>query len=191
MMKIRYVPALLLFALTPFAAERTAPPAAASSSAWNRTLLDRIPLYGHRNWIVIADSAYPAQSRTGIETIVSNSDHVQVLQQVLAAVSASRHVRPIVYTDQELKFVDDKDAPGISAYRRQLATLLQNRTVNSLPHEQIIAKLDQVSQTFRVLIIKTNFTLPYTSVFLQLDCAYWGPDAERRLRAAMAKQHQP
>jgi hypothetical protein len=191
MMKIRYVPALLLFALTPFAAETTAPEAAGSSSAWNRTLLDRIPLYGHRNWIVIADSAYPAQSRPGIETIVSNSDHVQVLQQVLAAISGSRHVRPIVYTDQELKFIDDKDAPGISAYRRQLATLLQNRTVNSLPHEQIIAKLDQVSQTFRVLIIKTNFTLPYTSVFLQLDCAYWGPDAERRLRAAMAKQHQP
>jgi L-fucose mutarotase/ribose pyranase (RbsD/FucU family) len=191
MTKMRYVPALLLFALTPFAAERTAPGAVASSSAWNRTLLDRIPLYGHRNWIVIADSAYPAQSRPGIETIVSNSDHMQVLQQVLAAVSASRHVRPIVYTDQELKFIDEKDAPGISAFRRQLAAVLQGRAVNSLPHEQIIAKLDQVSQTFRVLIIKTNFTLPYTSVFLQLDCAYWGPDAERRLRAAMAKQHQP
>ena len=110
---MRYVPALLLFALTPFAAERTAPGAVASSSTWNRTLLDRIPLYGHRNWIVIADSAYPAQSRPGIETIVSNSDHVQVLQQVLAAVSASRHVRPIVYTDEELKFIDDNDAPGI------------------------------------------------------------------------------
>jgi L-fucose mutarotase/ribose pyranase (RbsD/FucU family) len=191
MMKIRYVPALLLFALMPFAAERTSPATAASSAAWNRTLLDRIPLYGHRNWIVIADSAYPAQSRPGIETIVSNSDHVQVLEQVLAAVSASRHVRPIVYTDQELKFIEEKDAPGISAYRRQLAAVLQNRAVNSLPHEQIIAKLDQVSQTFRVLIIKTNFTLPYTSVFLQLDCAYWGADAERRLRAAMAKQHHP
>jgi L-fucose mutarotase/ribose pyranase (RbsD/FucU family) len=190
-MKMRYVLALLLFALTPFAAETTSPGAAASSAAWTRTLLDRIPLYGHRNWIVIADSAYPAQSRPGIETIVSNSDHVQVLQRVLAAVSASRHVRPIVYTDEELKFIEDKDAPGISAYRRQLAAVLQNRLVNSLPHEQIIAKLDQVSQTFRILIIKTNFTLPYTSVFLQLDCAYWGADAERRLRAAMAKQHHP
>jgi hypothetical protein len=175
----------------PFAAERTSPAAAASSADWHRTLLDRIPLYGHRNWIVIADSAYPAQSAPGIETIVSNSDHLQVLEQVLAAVSASRHVRPIVYTDQELKFIEEKDALGISAYRRQLAAVLQNRAVNSLPHEQIIAKLNQVSQTFRILIIKTNFTLPYTSVFLQLDCAYWGPDADRRLRAAMAKQRQP
>jgi hypothetical protein len=29
-------------------------------------------------------------------------------------------------------------------------------------------------------------TMPYTSVFLQLDCAYWGPEAEQKLRAAMA-----
>jgi L-fucose mutarotase/ribose pyranase (RbsD/FucU family) len=189
MMKMQYVPGLLLFALTAFGAERPSPPAVPSSAVWNRTLLDRIPLYGHRNWIVIADSAYPAQSRPGIETIVSNGDHVQVLQKVLAALSASQHVRPIVYTDEELKFLEDKDAPGISAYRRQLAAMLQNRTVNSLPHEQIIAKLDQVSQTFRVLIIKTNFTLPYTSVFLQLDCAYWSAEAEQRLRAKMAGQH--
>jgi hypothetical protein len=188
---MRYVPALLLFALTPFAPERTTPAAVPSTAPWNRTLLDRIPLYGHRNWIVVADSAYPAQSRPGIETVVSNGDHVQVLRDVLAALSASRHVRPIVYTDQELKFIEEKDAPGISAYRRQLAGVLQNRGVNSLPHEQIIAKLDQVSQTFRVLIIKTNFTLPYTSVFLQLDCAYWSADAEQRLRTAMAKQHHP
>jgi hypothetical protein len=30
-------------------------------------------------------------------------------------------------------------------------------------------------------------TLPYTSVFLQLDCGYWSADAERRLREAMAR----
>jgi hypothetical protein len=28
--------------------------------------------------------------------------------------------------------------------------------------------------------------MPYTSVFLQLDCAYWGPDAEKKLRAAIS-----
>ena len=26
-------------------------------------------------------------------------------------------------------------------------------------------------------------TIPYTSVFLQLDCKYWSADAEQRLRA--------
>lgn len=33
----------------------------------------------------------------------------------------------------------------------------------------------------------TNMTLPYTSVFLQLDCAYWKREAEQQLRARMAR----
>jgi hypothetical protein len=31
----------------------------------------------------------------------------------------------------------------------------------------------------------TNLTLPYTSVFLELDCGYWSPEAEQRLRDAI------
>lgn len=155
---------------------------------WRQELENRIPLYGHRNWIVVADSAYPAQARAGIETIVSDADQVEVVQAVLAALAASKHVKPIVYTDQELKFVEEKDAPGIEAYRQHLAELLRGREIKSLPHEQIISKLDQAGQTFRVLIIKTSLTVPYTSVFLELDCAYWNADAEARLRARLAAQ---
>jgi hypothetical protein len=33
---------------------------------WKQQLKDLLPLFGHRNWIVVADSAYPAQSRSGI-----------------------------------------------------------------------------------------------------------------------------
>lgn len=156
------------------------------SADWERILTDRIPLYGHRNWIVVADSAYPAQSREGIETIVVNAGQERVLRHVLAALDASKHVRPIIFTDQELKFIDENDVAGIRPYRATLEDLSRNREVHALPHEQIISKLDQAAQTFRVLIIKTNMTIPYTSVFLQLDCAYWGPDAEKKLRAAMA-----
>ncbi len=153
---------------------------------WKDTVSKTIPLYGHRNWIVIADSAYPDQSAPGIETVVSNADQIEVLNYVLNALSHSKHVTPTIYTDQELKFIDEKDAQGISGYRDSLSGLLQDRPVTVLPHLQIISKLDQVSRTFHVLIIKTNLTLPYTSVFLQLDCAYWPPEAERRLRAAMS-----
>jgi hypothetical protein len=167
---------LLLAAASAFCAEQN----------WKQVLSERLPLYGHRNWIVVADSAYPAQSREGIETIVSGAGQLDVLKQVLGAVAASKHVRPIVYTDQELKFVPDKEAPGVSAYRQQLAKLLGKQSVNEVPHEQIIGKLDEVSQTFRVLIIKTTMTIPYTSVFLELNAGYWGADSEARLRAAMA-----
>ncbi len=161
---------------------------AMKAQSWQYVVAERLPLYGHRNWIVIADSAYPAQSRAGIETIVSGADQMDVLKQVLSALASSRHVRPIIYTDRELKFVPESDAPGIGNYRQQLSTLLKGKSVQSLLHEEIISKLDQAGQTFRVLIIKTNLTIPYTSVFLQLDCAYWSTEAERKLRAAMASQ---
>jgi hypothetical protein len=54
-----------------------------------------------------------------------------------------------------------------------------------LAHEQIIDKLDHSAQTFRILIIKTEFTIPYTSVFFELDCGYWNAEAERNLREAI------
>jgi hypothetical protein len=169
------------------------PMLAQNGPGWNwKTLLeDRVPLFGHRNWIVIADSAYPAQTAFGIETVVSNADHFQVLQAVLQELDRSKHITPIVHLDRELQFVPEADALGISAYREQLAALLGGRPVQREPHEQIIAKLAEVSQDFRVLIIKTNLALPYTSVFLQLDCAYWSPEAERKLRSAMSEHPPP
>ena len=150
-----------------------------------------MPVYGHRNWIVIADSAYPEQSREGIQTIVANADQLEVLKTVLATLAHSKHVTPVIYTDQELGYLEDAEAPGIEAYRKNLGDLLQGKTVDVLEHEKIIQKLDEVSQTFKVLIIKTNMTLPYTSVFLQLDCAYWTPDSESNiLRAKMARRRR-
>jgi len=154
-------------------------------------LEERLALYGHRNWIVVADSAYPAQTREGIETVVSGAGQVEVLDQVLDRVRAARHVRPIVYTDQELKFVEEEDAPGVSAYRESLAILLKGHTAKVLPHEEIIALLDSASQMFRVLIIKTTMDIPYTSVFVQLDCGYWSAEAEARLREAIQRAEMP
>lgn len=183
----RFLGTCFVLALTVAAAQQPAHAAPKPAPSWQQAVAERLPLYGHRNWIVIADPAYPAQSSPGIETIVSNADQLEVVRAVLKAVDGSKHVRPILYTDAELRYVSDSDAPGISAYREQLARVLGSRPVSALPHEQIISKLDDAGKTFRVLIIKTNMTLPYTSVFLQLDCGYWSADAEQRLRAAMAR----
>ena len=76
--------------------------------------------------------------------------------------------------------------PGIEPYKATLEDLTHNREAHMLPHEEIIHRLDEAGQTFRVLIIKTTMIMPYTSVFLQLDCAYWGPEEEKKLRAAMS-----
>jgi L-fucose mutarotase/ribose pyranase (RbsD/FucU family) len=158
----------------------TAPP------PWESILAEKIPLYGHRNWIVIADSAYPAQSRDGIETVVVNAEQTRVLRHVLKMLDASIHVRPVVYLDKELGFLKEDMVPLIGPYQASIMDLTRNRETHLLPHEAIISKLDEAGKTFRVLIIKTTMTMPYTSVFLQLDCAYWSPEAERKLRALMA-----
>ena len=55
----------------------------ADNETWEAVLTRRLPLLGHRNWIVVADAAYPAQSNPGIETIATGADHLQVLARVL------------------------------------------------------------------------------------------------------------
>jgi hypothetical protein len=64
---------------------------------------------------------------------------------------------------------------------------LESWKKNSLLHEDIIAKLDEAGNKFKILLFKTNLTLPYTSVFFQLDCGYWDDDAEGRLRERMSQ----
>ncbi len=152
---------------------------------WKEILEDRLKLYGHRNWLVVADSAYPAQCRPGIETIIADEEQTAVLQYVLNVVREYKHIKPNIYLDEELKFVSEEQAPGVDSYRKNLGDLLNADDVRRLPHEKIIATLDRVGEQFRVLLIKTNMRVPYTSVFLELECGYWNPEAEKRLRAAM------
>jgi hypothetical protein len=40
--------------------------------------------------------------------------------------------------------------------------------------------------SFRVLIIKTNTTIPYTTVFLRLDCGYLTDEVDAKIKNAMA-----
>jgi L-fucose mutarotase/ribose pyranase (RbsD/FucU family) len=153
---------------------------------WERQLHTLLPLFGHRNWIVVADSAYPAQSKPGIETIAAGQDQMHVVRKVIDAITACNHLRANLYVDKELAFVAENDAPGITEYRQQLDAALYGKRVSRIPHEQIIQKLDQSAQVFRILIVKTDMTIPYTSVFFELDCGYWNAGAEERLRQAMA-----
>ena len=155
---------------------------------WQQILHSRLGLYGHRNWLVVADSAYPAQSSEGIETIAADADHRQIVEAVLAKIRASAHVKAVVYADKELTFVDEKDAPGVSSYRNWFTHLVSD--VRVLPHEDIISKLDLAGKTFRILVIKSSLAIPYTSVFFEMDCGYWNAEAEMRLRSAMSKKNR-
>lgn len=152
---------------------------------WEEVLKNRLQLYGHRNWLVIADSAYPAQSKQGIETIVAHTEHTDVLARTFEILGEYKHIKPKIYNDEELTFVSEGDAPGVKSYQEWLCSLLNGYEIRSLPHEEIISKLDGVGEMFRVLLIKTNMRIPYTSIFFELECGYWNAQAEGRLRAAM------
>jgi hypothetical protein len=152
---------------------------------WKAKVAENMPLLGHRNWILIVDSAYPLQASSGIETIETNSSQIDAVQYVLGAINRSIHVRPLVSMDAELPFVSESDAPGAAAYRKQIAEILHGLPVDSVLHEKVIANIDEASKQFHVLVLKTNMTIPYTSVFIRLDCKYWSADAEKRMRDGM------
>lgn len=155
------------------------------AESWRAEVNQQLPLLGHRNWIMIVDSAYPLQTSPGVETIETNAPLPEVAQVVIRDLDKSIHVRPIVYMDAELPYLSDDDAPGVTRYRRDIQTVLGNRVVSRLPHEQILSKIDETGKIFHILVLKTTLAIPYTSVFLQLDCKYWSAASETKLRKAM------
>jgi hypothetical protein len=160
-----------------------APPA---DTNWKAAVAEEMPLLGHRNWILIVDSAYPLQVSPGVQTIETGEPMLVVAHFVLSEIDQSIHVRPDLFMDAELPFVSDQDVPDVSAYRRAVGDLLGGYHVDRIPHDKLIAQVSEAGNTFHVLVLKTNGTIPYSSIFIRLNCKYWSDDAEQRLRARMA-----
>jgi hypothetical protein len=157
----------------------------AASGGWQSKVEQDMPMLGHRNWILIVDSAYPLQSSPGVETLETNADQLEVVKFVLGAIDKSPHVRPDLFMDAELPYVQEEDAPGTSAFRDAIAKLLDGQTIGSELHEKLIADVDDAGRVVNVLVLKTRSVIPYSSLFIRLNCKYWGDDAEERLRAKM------
>jgi len=157
----------------------------AHAENWKAIVSKRLPEFGHRNWIVVVDSAYPKQSAPGIETVNTGAGQLDVLRYVLTAIDAARHVQPKIMLDAELSSVPEKHAPGVEEYRTELKKLFEKRSVLTRQHEEIIGDLDEGARQFQILILKTDMTIPYTSVFIELECGYWTAEKETALRDAM------
>ena len=56
-------------------------------------------------------------------------------------------------------------------------------------------QIAQAAKDFRILYIRTNTRLPYSSIAIELDSGYWSSDAEaevqRRLQQLMPQQMLP
>lgn len=167
------------------------PESSGTPVSWEEIVQEDLHLLGHRNWILVVDKAFPEQSSAGMKYIYVEQDLLPTLEYVLEQVENSTHVAPIIFRDRELEYITEEQVPGIERFRAESGKVLEGKEVNTLLHDEVFGMLDESSSLFRVLVIKTNCTLPYTSVFLQLDCSYWGPDQEDELRSRMDEQTSP
>lgn len=155
-------------------------PEKTSVADWKESLQEKLPLLGHRNWIVVTDMAYPLQADPGIITLYAPETFGNVAAFVMDRIRRSEHVFAHIYQDREQLALTEELCPGVTAYRNSLSKVLDgSEKVTFLPHEELISKLDSVSKLYQVVVIKTALTLPYTSIFFELDCKYW--DAVREV----------
>jgi len=159
----------------------------ANESSWKAELEQTLKVFGHRNWIVIADAAYPEQSNPAIQTITIDATQLEAVAYVSQLIEKASHVDANIFVDKEMAFVSEENAKGITAYRTDLDQLLSGKNTKTSLHEDIIRELDASAKLFNVLIIKTDLAIPYTSVFFQLECGYWNAEAEEQLRNKMDK----
>lgn len=158
----------------------------AEQTSWETTLAQKLPLLGHRNWIVITDMAYPLQSGNGITTLFANEPYTDVLRKVKAQIDEAPHVFAHVYHDSELDFISEADMPGVDALRSEMAQICGSEA-QAVAHEELLERMDAAGRLYNIVIIKTPLTMAYTTTFFELDCAYWNGAKQENLVKAMGK----
>lgn len=157
---------------------------------WKKKIHDILPLFGHRNWILIVDKAFPLQNTAGMSYVDTGSDLPDVLSFVLDEIKAAPHIRPAVYADRELSLMNDALCPGIEKLKERIFSILDGYGAGKpeqLLHEEVFGKLDRAASLFGVLVLKTENLMPYTSIFIELDCGYWPAENEVALRNIMTE----
>lgn len=151
--------------------------------SWQLQFDSLLPLLGHRNWIIIADQAFPLQASPGMVYIDTRTSLPAVARYAMQQLDSAAHVSPVLYVDRELSYV-----PGAVAYQDSLKQIFKGQPVQTLLHDSVFAKLDKTAGLFKVVVLKTNATLAYSSVFVNLDCKYWNAMKEQQLRAAIKEK---
>lgn len=158
------------------------------TTTWQTEFQQKLPLLGHRNWILVVDKAFPLQSAQGMTVINTGEQLPIVLVEVMSSISKSKHVKPIVFTDLELSYITEDLSPGVDSLKKTILSSLNGYKVNTILHNEVFAKLDAASKLFNIVVLKTESTIPYSSVFIQLDCAYWDSSKEMKLREKMEEK---
>lgn len=158
---------------------------------WRDQLSQNLAIIGARNWIVVAESSFPAYTGPGIRTMVSDKPADQVLLDVLEIIEAEAHVVPRIMVCTELRSVTEDYAPGIKAYRKSLGKMLPGRQNFELMSRTINSLIEDAAKQFNVLVIKTKTQLPYSNIYIELDSGYWNSESETHLRKSLPNQDTP
>lgn len=154
-----------------------------TANHWQQSVDSILPLFGHRNWILVVDKAFPAlAASSGMQVINTEADMTTVLGYLNNAIEQAPHVNAQVFMDKELTYISEST---IAPFQDSINRIFGNQPVQFLLHDSVFTQVAAVSRNFQVLILKTNSFLAYSSVYLQLDCKYWNADKEKALRAVM------
>ena len=74
------------------------------------------------------------------------------------------------------------ERPPLPAIALSTDTSTITAIANDYSYDEIFSKLDAAAKLFNILVIKTDCLMPYTSVFMELDCGYWSSEKEKTLR---------
>ena len=155
---------------------------------WHAAVDRQAGQLGYRNWIVIAEASFPAQSRPGIRQVSAAVDVPEALDYVLKALEQTENVSPQIYVPRELRSVENDFAPGIDEFRKHLQVSLHGHETTELDQQSLLTLLEDANRSFDVLVIRTTTALPYSSVFLELKPGYWDVDSETRLREKIERE---
>ena len=117
--------------------------------------------------------------------VYAEEELLDVLEYTLGRINENNHIRPVIYTDKELDFINQELVPEIEDYKSSLNEIIGQSNVQVLLHDSVFVKIDKASKLFKTLVIKTNQVIPYSSIFIELDCDYWSSEKETQLRKLM------
>jgi tRNA U34 5-carboxymethylaminomethyl modifying enzyme MnmG/GidA len=176
----------LFAALTLLVSCQHTPPTPPTPS-WLKTVDHEVHRLGTFNWVIIAEPSFPALSRTGVTTITTPVSTIEALDGVLQSIDSHSHVRPRIHLTREAGAVIEHDTPGIDDYRTKLKQVLNERDTLTLTNNTLNLLITDAQKNYRILVIKTTTSLPYTSVFLELESGYWDGVSETALRKRLKR----
>lgn len=157
------------------------------SPDWVKKVDTEVAKLGNFNWVVVADPAFPSLNREGTTVIALEKNTAEVLQQVFNSMESHGHVQPKIYLSTESKALSESETPGITDFRRARDETLRGREARYLANDALELLLLDAESKYRVLVIKTNSLIPYSSVFMELENGYWDAESESALRKRMKR----